>query len=111
MGVFDVNGVSVNGNNSVQGTGTNFANRVTEEDSTTVNYGFEADNVGDVASFTTNPTKPAFNSYDLDQMWAMAGIEPPKVSVETKENMEFILPFFEKLDPNVVEKSWKNYLS
>ncbi|MGN1153293.1 MAG: hypothetical protein ACI4S3_04635 [Candidatus Gastranaerophilaceae bacterium] len=109
MGGFDVNGV--NGNNFVQGTGTNFASRVIEEDSTTVNYGFEADKVGDVASFTTNPTKPAFNSFDLDQMWKMAGIEPPKVSAETKENMDFILPFLDSLDPTVVEKSWKNYLS
>ena len=109
MGVFDVNGV--NGNNFVHVTGTNPASRVTEEISTKVDYGFEADKVGDVASFTTNPTKPAFNSYDLDQMWAMAGIEPPKVSTETKENMDFILPFLDSLDPTVVEKSWKNYLS
>ena len=109
MGVFDVNGVR--GNNFVQRTGTNPASRGTEEISTNVDYGFEADKVGDVASFTTKPTKPAFNSYDLDQMWVMAGIEPPKVSAETKENMDFILPFLDSLDPAVVEKSWKNYLS
>ena len=109
MGVFDVNGV--NGNNFVHGTGTNPASRGAKETTTTVNYGFEADKVGDVASFTTNPTKPAFNSYDLEQMWAMAGIEQPKVSAETKENMDFILPFLDSLDPAVIEKSWENYLS
>ena len=109
MGVFDVNGV--NGNNFVQRTGKNPASREAEETTATVDYGFKTDKVGDVASFTTNPAKPAFNSYDLDQMWAMAGIEPPKVSQETQENMEFILPFLDSLDPAIVEKSWKNYLS
>ena len=109
MGVFDVNGV--NGNNLVYGTGTNPASRGAEETPTRVDFDFKPDNVGDVASFTTNPTKPAFNNYDLEQMWAMAGIEQPKVSAETKENMDFILPFLDSLDPAVIEKSWKNYLS
>lgn len=76
-----INGV--NGNSQVFGTKSLGSNNEVKK---TFNFDFNSTNtdltVGDTTKFST---KPAFNSYDLDQMYVMAGISKPE-SVKPLEN-------------------------
>ena len=80
MGGIDFNGV--NGNSPLEKF---FGTKKTEGTTNTfVNSGFEikTEGVGDITNFSS---KPAFNNYYLEQMWAMAGITKPN-SVKPLEN-------------------------
>ena len=50
-----------------------------------VDYGFSADSIGDIATFSTNPVKAAVSQMDLDYMFDLAGISKPSNSTKPLE--------------------------
>lgn len=82
MGI-DFNGV--NGNSPL--FGTNKTNSTDDVKPQKFDFGFskEVDSTVGMDEVKFSATKPAFNSYDLDQMYVMAGISKPE-SIKPLEN-------------------------
>lgn len=81
MGI-DFNGV--NGNSPLFGNNNIGSTKGNEK---TYDFGFGSKEVDSTVGLdnTKFSTKPAFNSFDLDQMWDMVGISKPK-SIKPLEN-------------------------
>lgn len=86
MGKFGIDG-GVNGNTPLFKTGTPQKASV-QNNSYDFGFGNEANTTAIGDSF--NPSNvPAFNSYDMDQMWAMAGITKPNSIKHLESTMAF----------------------
>lgn len=84
MGILD----GVNGGTPIKGNYQTSQSKGNENSFTAnVDYGFKADDIGDTIEVSTS--KPAFNSYDIDQMWAMARITKPDSIKPLEQTMAF----------------------
>ncbi len=89
MGI-DINGV--NGNTPLFGTNkTNSTDDVKKREK--FDFGFNTKDIDSTVGMDEvkfSATKPAFNSYDLDQMFLMAGVSKPKSIESLEKTMGFI---------------------
>ena len=87
MGGFEINGV--NGSKPV--FGTNGSKKADKAEEKTFDFGFNPSSDMEVGLDTVkfSATKPAFDSSDLDAMWAMAGISKPESIKPLEKTMAF----------------------